>query len=106
MKIETKIQMKVGQKTLELTPQEARELRDALNAIVGHIEYRPYYWTYPTTIYPTVWTTGTLSGTAGQPYSVTTSGSCGTTATVASSALNASDIRTYTLQCGGNVIDN
>jgi hypothetical protein len=91
MKIETKIQMKVGQKTLELTPQEARELRDALNAIVGHIEYRPYYWTYP------VW--GSNIGTA-QCVGI------GTTTTTTVSASNIGAASTYTINCSGSIIDS
>ena len=48
MKIETKIFLKIGQKTLEMTTDEARQLRDELNKVVGDVKWYPHY-------YPTVW---------------------------------------------------
>ena len=48
MKIETKIHLKVGQKTLEMTTDEARQLRDELNKVVGDVKWYPHY-------YPTIW---------------------------------------------------
>ena len=45
MNIEAELILKVGRKELRLSPDEARELRDALVELVG--PKQPYYWYQP-----------------------------------------------------------
>ena len=53
MNIETKLTITVGKKVLEMTPQEARELRDHLNGLLGCVQH--HYWpTYAPYTTPTM----------------------------------------------------
>jgi len=49
-----KITIKIGNKTLELTPEEAKELKLQLDGFIGVKEYVPWQPYYPTTICPHV----------------------------------------------------
>ena len=58
-----KITIKIGNQTLELTPDEAKELKFQLDGFIGIKEYIPYYpitipYVEPQPYYPT-WTTTT-----------------------------------------------
>ena len=56
--------------TVEMTPEEAKELIQVLKSIVGgDIQYYPYYPFYPN-IYPTVRTTTCTADDTGSEYGV------------------------------------
>jgi len=71
MKTEVKIKINLGDREIELTELEARELQSELNRVFGS-----GYWTYPVTYpwtvpYPQVtWTTDTIT-TAPDHYTTT-----------------------------------
>lgn len=67
MKVETKIVMKVGGKTLEMSPDEARQLRDELNKVVGGPVYHYYPYTTPQWTWTTPVTTTTHDLTSAGP---------------------------------------
>lgn len=69
------IKIKIGEKSIELSPEEAKQLRDSLDEVLGkhvcptpyYIPYVPYYpyriepvWEPP---YRTTWDTGTATVT-------------------------------------------
>jgi hypothetical protein len=64
--MEIKLKLKVKDVEIELTPEDAKELCKALQALVGekevikeihHDGYWPWVWTNPWSKYPVTWTT-------------------------------------------------
>ncbi len=66
-----KIVLKLGDKTIELSPEEARELRNALSDLIGEKQVWPWY-PYPTPYYPTWRITTTDAPTYGNDYATVT----------------------------------
>lgn len=69
MQIEAELILKVGRKELRLSPEEARELRDALVELVG--PRQPVYWVNPPYVYPCV----TYTPTENNIWSINATGS-------------------------------
>jgi hypothetical protein len=83
-----RINLRIGKKDIPLTLDEARDLKDALEDLFGHVTYYPTYPVYPYTWHyhgpywaSTYSTSGTVNGNSTLTLCSTTGGTAGCTTT-------------------------